>query len=225
VQSDYETQIADLEREKASQSLAVDREFMAQQDTMREMQEEKRYLENEIRNLQAKLEENELYAADMQQVVSCPFSYPGNGKQEARLNKEVDTYKARVSTLEQHLRKLNSSLMDLKRERYVSINTSLFNPSRKVTEQETEETKKLLEETEEERKKNEAMAKQLKLVYALIFTHSLSRQQIAIVKRTSQYAFQHQSCLLEQDDRERSSQRGLQRGLAIKEVTERNFGD
>lgn len=69
MQAEYEEQIANLEREKAVRSSALDREFMAQQEGVRELTEENRFLRNDIANLQVTLNDTELVIEDMKQEV------------------------------------------------------------------------------------------------------------------------------------------------------------
>eukprot|EP01127_Copromyxa_protea_P012230 TRINITY_DN3164_c0_g1_i1.p1 TRINITY_DN3164_c0_g1~~TRINITY_DN3164_c0_g1_i1.p1 ORF type:complete len:367 (-),score=91.60 TRINITY_DN3164_c0_g1_i1:28-1104(-) len=142
IQSDYELQIANLEQAKALQALTLEREFMSQQEQSRGLLEENRFLQNDITNLQRQLEESKRTISQLQQ-------------DDARMKREVEAHKVRISTLEGHLRKLNSSVMDMKRERKATEQNEV------LAKQEAEETRRLLEDAEEERKRNELMAKQL----------------------------------------------------------------
>lgn len=69
MQTEYEEQIASLEREKAMHATALDREFMAQQEGVRELTEENRFLRNDIANLQVAMNDAEQVIEDMRQEV------------------------------------------------------------------------------------------------------------------------------------------------------------
>lgn len=69
VQADYEAQIATIETEKQHQASQLDREFLVQQEELRELSEENRFLRNDIANLQADLQETNLIIDDMKQDV------------------------------------------------------------------------------------------------------------------------------------------------------------